>query len=116
MEHLAIILDGNRRYAIKCLKDQKWGHFEGANRVEDLIGWVTDMKIPILTIYALSLKNMKRPGSKYIYDLLADRLKKAAVDERIHNNEVWQFVFYLRYGIGAVSGTYNLILITLKVL
>ncbi len=88
MEHLAVILDGNRRYAVKNLKDQKWGHFEGANRVEDLITWAIELKIPVLTLYVLSLKNMNRIGIAYIYDLIADRLEKAMQDGRVHENKV----------------------------
>ena len=88
MKHLAMILDGNRRYARKYNKPVQWGHAQGARRVEELISWVVDLKIPMLTLYALSLKNMERFGILGLYSLIESELRKAAKDKRIHEKQV----------------------------
>lgn len=88
MKHLAVVLDGNRRYARKHNKPDQWGHAKGVLKVEELLEWAISKKIPILTIYSLSLKNLERTGLDYIFGLLNQELIKAMDDERIHKNQV----------------------------
>lgn len=88
MEHLAIILDGNRRYAKKHHETVQWGHMQGAKKAEELLSWMVEFKIPMLTVYALSLKNMKRPGASYLYEMLESNLDKALSDERISKHGI----------------------------
>ncbi len=58
--HIAIILDGNRRYA-KQHNQQPWqGHKAGAKNVENLIKWAIELKIKELTLYAFSTENFNR--------------------------------------------------------
>lgn len=88
MRHLAIILDGNRRYAKKHHKPTHWGHQKGADLVEGLLSWGVDLKIPIITVYALSTRNLERAGIDYLFRLLEEKLVKASKDERVHKNHV----------------------------
>jgi tritrans,polycis-undecaprenyl-diphosphate synthase [geranylgeranyl-diphosphate specific] len=88
MNHLAVVLDGNRRYARKYHKPIQWGHDQGAKLVEDLISWVIELKIPMLTLYALSLKNMNRFGISILYKLIENELRKAAKDKKVHSKKI----------------------------
>ena len=52
--HIAIILDGNRRWAKRNLTIQEKGHFKGADAVENLLDWCEEFDIKIITLYVLS--------------------------------------------------------------
>jgi undecaprenyl diphosphate synthase len=72
-EHIAIIIDGNRRFAKKNALKPWNGHEAGKKKVEDLIDYAQELKIKQLTIYTLSLENIrKRPERelKYLYELM----------------------------------------------
>ena len=47
--HIAIVLDGNRRWAKRNLVMQNQGHFKGADTVEDLLDWCEEFDIKIIT-------------------------------------------------------------------
>lgn len=58
--HVALILDGNRRFA-KRLALQPWkGHELGKNKVEELLRWCKELGVLEATLYAFSLQNFKR--------------------------------------------------------
>lgn len=60
IKHLAIIMDGNRRWALsKNLKAYE-GHIEGANKLSDIIQSVDKKKINFLTVFVFSTENWKR--------------------------------------------------------
>jgi len=52
--NIAIVLEGNRRWAKRNLVMLKHGHFKGADTVEDLLDWCEDFDIKIITLYFLS--------------------------------------------------------------
>ena len=54
--HIAIVLDGNRRWAKRNLVMQKHGHFKGADTVENLLDWCEEFDIKIITLYVFQLK------------------------------------------------------------
>ena len=54
-EHIAIIMDGNRRYAAEHSMKPWEGHRKGAEKLDDLIDWCIEFGIKELTVYALSL-------------------------------------------------------------
>lgn len=88
--HVALILDGNRRWAKKNLSLQKIGHWRGADAVENLLDWCEEFNIKIITLYALSLENLDREDDElyYLYELIESRLKKLYNDPRIHRNKM----------------------------
>jgi len=88
--HIAIVLDGNRRWAKRNLVMQKQGHFMGADTVENLLDWCEEYDIKIITLYVLSAENLDRKNEEldYIYDLIKTRLEKLYNDPRIHKNEM----------------------------
>ena len=55
--HIAIILDGNRRWAKRNLTIKEKGHFKGADAVENLLDWCEELDIKIITLYVLSADN-----------------------------------------------------------
>jgi tritrans,polycis-undecaprenyl-diphosphate synthase [geranylgeranyl-diphosphate specific] len=88
--HIAIILDGNRRWAKRNLSFTKTGHFRGADAVENLLDWCEEFDIKIITLYALSAENLSRKDKEleYLFDLIKTRLEKLYNDPRIHRNKM----------------------------
>ena len=59
--HIAIIMDGNGRWAIARGQPRLMGHRAGAKTLEDVLGWCAEVGVEILTVYAFSTENWKRP-------------------------------------------------------
>ena len=76
-KHVALILDGNGRWAKKRLMPRKYGHAQGAKTVEKICEEAWRMGIKYLTVYAFSTENWKRPEDEInaIMKLLRDYLK-----------------------------------------
>ncbi|MBI3842755.1 MAG: di-trans,poly-cis-decaprenylcistransferase, partial [Thaumarchaeota archaeon] len=88
--HIAIILDGNRRWARRNLILKTDGHFHGADAVENLLDWCEEFGIKIITLYVLSAENLARDDDElhYLFDLIKARLEKLYNDPRIHKNRM----------------------------
>ena len=86
--HIAIIMDGNRRWAQKRGLPRIAGHHEGVNSVRDIVEACGQLGVKYLTVYAFSTENWKRPQEEV--SLLMRLLLKALRDEkdRLHQNEV----------------------------
>ena len=85
--HVAIILDGNGRWAKAKGLPRNVGHMQGAKAVEDILVDARDMGIKYLTVYAFSTENWSRPEEevKSIMKLLDRYLREAiATMERDH--------------------------------
>jgi tritrans,polycis-undecaprenyl-diphosphate synthase [geranylgeranyl-diphosphate specific] len=89
-KHLALILDGNRRWARKNLSITNHGHWRGADAVENLLDWCEEFDIKIITLYTLSAENLDRKDKEleYLYELIKNRLEKLYKDPRIHRNKM----------------------------
>jgi len=90
LRHIAIILDGNRRYSRKSGLKPWHGHKSGAKKVEDLISWCLELGINELTLYIFSMENFKR-GKKetdFLMDLFVKSFNKLRDDKRIHENQI----------------------------
>ncbi len=75
--HLAVILDGNRRWATRAgLTDVGEGHRRGADKIDELLEWCSDLGIREVTLWALSGENLARPGSEVtaLLDVVAEKL------------------------------------------
>ncbi len=60
--HVAVIIDGNRRWARAMgFDDPSRGHLAGGRKIEQLLGWCDDAGIGHVTIYMLSTDNLNRP-------------------------------------------------------
>jgi len=88
--HVAIILDGNRRWARYHFLASKGAHTFGADKAEQLLTWIYDLRIKITTLYVLSIENMERDKKELgdIYDLLRIKLEKLYDDSRIHERQM----------------------------
>ena len=60
-KHIAIIMDGNGRWAKRRLMPRSFGHKMGVDRMIGLLERAYDIGIPFVTVYALSTENLKRP-------------------------------------------------------
>jgi len=86
--HIAIIMDGNGRWAKKRGFPRIAGHHEGVNSVREIVEACGQLGVKYLTLYAFSTENWKRPEEEV--SLLMRLLLKALRDEkdRLHQNEV----------------------------
>ena len=89
-EHIAIILDGNRRWANEQEINPWLGHQQGAETVEKLLDWTQMLGVKFVTLYTFSTENFKRPASEIgeIMRIAELKFQKLLVDERIHQNRV----------------------------
>jgi undecaprenyl diphosphate synthase len=69
-KHIAVIMDGNGRWAKKRHMPRSFGHAKGLSSVEKIIKYSINYKIEALTLYAFSTENSKRP-KKEIDDLIS---------------------------------------------
>ncbi len=86
--HLAIIMDGNGRWAKKRNKMRSFGHKEGVKRVKDITKACDEIGIKYLTLYAFSTENWNRPKTEVdgLMDLLVFFLNKEL--KELHENGV----------------------------
>lgn len=87
-KHVAIIMDGNGRWAKQKGKIRVFGHKEGVNSVRDIVEASGQLGIKYLTLYTFSTENWNRPISEVT--ILMKLLIKALKDEtdRLHENDV----------------------------
>jgi undecaprenyl diphosphate synthase len=87
-QHIAIIMDGNGRWAQRRGLPRIAGHREGVNSVRDIVEACGQLGVKYLTLYAFSTENWKRPQDEV--SMLMRLLLKALRDEkdRLHKNEV----------------------------
>ena len=88
--HVAVIQDGNRRYARKKGREASDGHREGAETTERVLEWCQEIGVEELTLYAFSTENFNRPPDEReaLFDLLCDKLREFADSDRVHENGV----------------------------
>ncbi len=83
--HIAIIPDGNRRCAMRLMKDPSKGHEWGVEKIKNVFEWSKELGIKTITFYSLSLENMdKRPKNELDF-LFA--LAKKEIDDIINHKE-----------------------------
>ena len=89
-EHVAIIMDGNRRYARKLGLSTDEGYDYGAGITERVIEWCFEYGVKQLTLYAFSIENFSRTEDELekLFELMCTEFDKICVDERFHKNEV----------------------------
>lgn len=85
-KHVAIIMDGNGRWANKLGKKRQHGHKQGSKTLQTVCRQAYDLGIKYITVYAFSTENWKRPQEevRYLMNLLRhylkDSIKKAKKD------------------------------------
>jgi len=88
--HVAVIMDGNRRYADRQGADPTDGHRAGAETTEALLEWCDELGIEEVTLYTFSTENFERPRAEReeLFDLIAAKLREFADADRVHESEV----------------------------
>ncbi|MBN2567029.1 di-trans,poly-cis-decaprenylcistransferase [Candidatus Woesearchaeota archaeon] len=89
-KHVAIILDGNRRFSRRLMMKPWKGHEWGAKKVEQLLDWCKDLGIRELTLYSFSVQNFSRPKEEfdYLMDLFRKEFDRLKTDPRIEENGI----------------------------
>ena len=85
--HVAIILDGNGRWAKAKGMPRNYGHMQGAKAVENILEIARDMGIKYLTVYAFSTENWNRPETEVsaLMTILRQYLK-SSIKKSMKNN------------------------------
>ncbi len=86
--HIAIIMDGNGRWAKQRSLPKIAGHREGAKSVDDITEAAREMGIKVLTLYSFSTENWKRPKDEVtaLFKLLEEYLDKK--EEKLNRNDI----------------------------
>ncbi|MGQ9759316.1 MAG: polyprenyl diphosphate synthase [Candidatus Methanomethylicaceae archaeon] len=84
-EHIGLILDGNRRWAMEVGLTSEKGHEYGFKKLKEVLRWCWELGIHVVTIYALSTENLQR-GKKEVEELL--RLAKKGFSEVLNSPEI----------------------------
>ena len=89
-EHVAIILDGNRRWAKMYGLNPWMGHRMGAERVEEFLKWCLDLGIRTVTLYAFSTENFRRTPQEVVelMKLFKKKLAELRESDMIRKHEV----------------------------
>ncbi|MCK4398183.1 MAG: di-trans,poly-cis-decaprenylcistransferase [Methanophagales archaeon] len=89
-EHVAIIMDGNRRYAKRIGISTEEGYLYGAEITERVIDWCFELGIKQLTIYAFSIENFCRMDEEKekLFALMRKEFVKISRNERVHKDGV----------------------------
>ncbi len=88
IKHVAIIMDGNGRWAKQKFRPRVWGHTRGSRIVNTIVESASNQGLKALTLYAFSTENWSRPGDEV--STLFKLLKKFLLKEReqIENNGI----------------------------
>ena len=88
--HLAIIMDGNRRFAQELGLGHMEGHMEGRNKLEEVLNWCLEIDIKILTVYAFSTENVRRDVDEVdgLMQIFEKSFYRAAEDDRVTKNKL----------------------------
>lgn len=78
-QHVAIIMDGNGRWANSHGRPRTYGHIQGARVAKRIITAAAERKIPYLTLFAFSTENWQRPVAEvnFLMRLLVHQIEKA---------------------------------------
>lgn len=89
-EHIAIILDGNRRWASGLSLNPLFGHQQGAEKVEELLDWCLALGVKSITLYTFSTENFQRSFQEVggILKLAEQKLSEILTNKRIYDQKV----------------------------
>ena len=88
--HVAIILDGNRRFAKRLMLKPFMGHEWGAKKVERLFDWCKELGVKELTLYSFSIENFNRPKEEFnfLMDIFKKEFNRLKDDERLEKDDI----------------------------
>lgn len=88
--HVAVIMDGNRRFARELKMSANEGHEMGKKKLEEFLDWCFDIGIKIVTVYAFSTENFSRDSDEinFLMNLYAKSFDNLIKDERVIKNKI----------------------------
>jgi tritrans,polycis-undecaprenyl-diphosphate synthase [geranylgeranyl-diphosphate specific] len=88
--HIAVIMDGNRRYAGQLGRARSFGHAMGAEVTEKVIEWCYEIGVKQLTLYAFSTENFQRSEDEVggLFNLINEKFLKLYSDPRTYEKEM----------------------------
>jgi len=88
--HIAIIQDGNRRYAKMLGIDTASGHRAGADKTEEMLDWAHELGIRHITLYTFSTENFTRRKDEvqHLFALFKQKLAHVVQDERVNRYRI----------------------------
>ena len=88
--HVAIIMDGNRRYAKEFGLLVAEGHDKGRQKLEDVLEWCMEIGVKMLTVYAFSTENVGRDKEEVdtLMGTFIDNFRRLGDEERIHKHKI----------------------------
>ena len=88
--HVAIIQDGNRRYARMLGLDTAEGHRAGADRTEEMLDWAHELGIRHITLYTFSTENFSRQKDEvgHLFALFREKFVKVLSDDRVRRYRI----------------------------
>ncbi|MFH1358429.1 MAG: polyprenyl diphosphate synthase [archaeon] len=93
--HVAIILDGNRRFAKRLMLEPWKGHEYGREKVEEVMDYAKDLGVNEMTFYALSVENIKsRPERElnFLYKVFREMFRDMDMDKIQRNGIKMKFI------------------------
>jgi tritrans,polycis-undecaprenyl-diphosphate synthase [geranylgeranyl-diphosphate specific] len=88
--HIAIIQDGNRRYAKLLGVDTASGHRAGADKTEEMLDWAHELGISHITLYTFSTENFSRKPEEigHLFSLFKEKFVSVLSDERVKKYKI----------------------------
>jgi tritrans,polycis-undecaprenyl-diphosphate synthase [geranylgeranyl-diphosphate specific] len=88
--HVAIIMDGNRRYAKEFGLLISEGHEKGRERLESILEWCMEIGVKMLTVYAFSTENVGREKAEVdeLMRMFVQNFRRLADEERVHKHKI----------------------------
>jgi tritrans,polycis-undecaprenyl-diphosphate synthase [geranylgeranyl-diphosphate specific] len=88
--HVAIIMDGNRRYAREFGLLIAQGHDKGRQKLEEVLEWCLEIGVNMLTVYAFSTENVGRDRSEVntLMRMFVDGFRRLGDEPRVHKNKI----------------------------
>lgn len=89
-KHVAVIMDGNRRYAKEMELVLQEGHLKGKDKLEEVLDWCLLLDIKVLTIYAFSMENLRRNRHEVesLMNMFEENFRRVGDDERVHKHKI----------------------------
>ncbi|MBT4963819.1 MAG: di-trans,poly-cis-decaprenylcistransferase [Francisellaceae bacterium] len=111
-KHIAIIMDGNGRWATAKNQPRTKGHLEGVNSLKDVIKQALELGIEYLTVFAFSTENWLRPEAEvnFIFELMKSTLTKNVnqlSEEGIKLNFIGEFSSLPKYLQEVIADSMN---------
>ena len=87
ISHIALILDGNKRWAKKNKLSKIAGYNTGFKKIQEIVNFSLNIKLKNLTLFTLSSENFYRPSVNIIYDIIYNNFSKL-IDDLISKNNI----------------------------